>query len=68
LLARVSVPDNVAKSASERAVLNSARVPVTVFVVNETDLFVSVSVVSLRTTVPVAFGSVIVLSSVGSVT
>ena len=48
--------------------LNSAFVPVIVFVVNEIDLFVSVSVVSLRTTVPVALGRVIVRSAVGSVT
>ncbi len=35
---------------------------------SDIDLFVRVSVVSLRTTVPVAFGNSIALSAVGSTT
>ena len=44
LLLKVSVPANEAKSASDTAELNSASVPVIVFVVNEIDLFVNVFV------------------------
>ena len=68
MFVRVSVPAIVAKSASESAVLNSASVPVSVFVARETDLFVRVSVVALPTKVSVAFGRVTVTSCVGSVT
>ena len=42
LLLKVSVPANEAKSASDTAELNSASVPVIVFVVKEIDLFVNV--------------------------
>ena len=42
LLLNVSVPANEAKSASDTAELNSASVPVIVFVVKEIDLFVNV--------------------------
>ena len=58
LFVNVSDPANETKSASDNAVLNSANVPVMVFVVNETDLFVKVSVVALPTNVSVAAGSV----------
>jgi hypothetical protein len=75
LLVSVSVPAIVAKFSSASAALNSATVPVSVFVVSEIDLFVkvfvdeAVTVISdVRATVPVASGSVIVLSAVGSVT
>ena len=44
LLLKVSVPANEAKSASDTAELNSASVPVIVFVVKEIDLFVNVFV------------------------
>ena len=60
LFVKVSVPAREATSASETAVFNCARVDVTVFVPREIDLLVNVSVESLRTTVPVALGSVIV--------
>jgi hypothetical protein len=60
LLVNVSEPASVAKSASDTAVLNCAIVPVTVFVVNDIDLFVKVSVVALPTKVSVDIGSVIV--------
>jgi hypothetical protein len=73
LFVRVSVPSIVAKSASDIAVLNSAFVPLTVFVANEIDLFVNVFVDDAVTamslvsaTVPVASGNVIVRSAVGS--
>ena len=44
LLVRVSVPANVAKSLSDNAVLNSAVVPVRVFVLRSIDLFDRVTV------------------------
>ena len=58
LFVNVSEPVNETKSSPDNAVLNSANVPVIVFVVNEIDLFVSVSVVALPTNVSVAAGSV----------
>jgi hypothetical protein len=74
LFVRVSDPAIVAKSASDIAELNSAFVPVTVFVANEIDLFENVVVddavteISLvSATVPVESGNVIVRSAVGSV-
>ena len=75
LFVSVYVPASETKSASVTAVLNSASVPVTVFVPNAIDLFVNVfvddalTVISeVRATVPVASGNVIVRSPVGSVT
>jgi hypothetical protein len=50
LLLNVSVPANEAKSASDTAVLNSASVPVIVFVFKLIDLFVNVSVEDSVTT------------------
>ena len=58
LFVNVSVPVNVTKLSSDNAVLNSAVVPVIVFVVKEIDLFVNVSVVAFPTNVSVAAGSV----------
>ena len=58
LLVSVSAPASEAKSASVRAVLNSASVPVTVFVVRETLLLVNVSVVARPTKVSVDVVSV----------
>jgi len=60
LFVKVSVPAKVAKSASERAVLNSAIVPDSVLDVRFTVLFVKVSVVALPTKVSVAVGKVTV--------
>ena len=54
--------------ASETAVFNNAKVVVNVLLAKLIDLFVSVSVVSFNTIVPVASGIVTVLSAVGSVT
>ena len=56
LFVNVSVPVNETKLSSDNAVLNSANVPVMVFVVSETDLFDNVSVVAFPTNVSVAFG------------
>ena len=58
MLVNVSLPVKDTKSSPERAVLNSARVPVKVFVVKEIDLFVKVSVVARPTSVSVDVGSV----------
>ena len=58
LFVNVSEPVNETKSSPDNAVLNSANVPVIVFVVNEIDLFVNVSVVAFPTKVSVADGSV----------
>ena len=59
LFVSVSVPANVAKLSSLNAVLNCAVVPVMVFVVNEIDLLVSVSVLD-AVMKEVKFGPVIV--------
>ena len=53
--APISVPPSISKVANPTLLLDAVIV-----------LFVSVSVVSCRTTVPVAFGKVIVLSASGS--
>ena len=73
LFVSVSDPASVAKSASVSAVLNSASVPDTVFDPSVIDLLENVFVDDAETvisvvsaTVPVASGSVIVLSAVGS--
>jgi len=58
LFVSVSLPANETKSASDTAVLNSASVPVIVFVLKEIDLLVNVSVVALPTKVSVDVGKV----------
>ena len=60
LLLNVSVPANEAKSASDTAVLNSASVPVIVFVFKLIDLLVNVSVEDSVTT-ELSISKVIVL-------
>src|SRR6056300_2009302 len=68
LFVSVSVPANEAKEPSDKALLNSDNVPVNVLFVKLIDLLVKVSVVSFNTIVPVASGTVTVLSAVGSAT
>jgi hypothetical protein len=58
LLVSVSAPAIETKSASVRAVLNRARVPVNVLLARLNDLFVNVSVVAFPTRVSVAAGRV----------
>ena len=58
LLVKVSIPASVAKSPSVSAVLNSARVPVSVLSARSMDLFVKTSVVFLPTNVSVLVGRV----------
>ena len=66
LLVNVCVSANVIKLSPCNALLNSAIEPVNVFEPKSIVLFVSVSVVALPMSVSVAFGTVIVLSAVGS--
>ena len=61
LFVSVSDPASVANDPSDSAELNCAVVPDTVFEPSAMVLFVSVSVESCSTTVPVASGSVMVL-------
>ena len=68
LFVNVFEPANVAKLSLCNALLNSATEPVQVFDPKSKVLLVKVSVVALPTRVSVAFGKVIVLSAVGSVT
>ena len=66
LFVNVSVPVNDAKLSLCKALLNSAKVPVSVLASKSIDLLVSVSVVALPIKVSVAFGNDNVLSAVGS--
>ena len=68
LFVSVSLPVKETKLSPCKALLNSAKVPVTVFESKSIVLFDNVAVSSCNTTVPVALGNVIVLSAVGSVT
>ena len=66
LLVNVCVSANVIKLSPCNALLNSDIEPVNVLASKSIVLFVSVSVVALPMSVSVAFGTVIVLSAVGS--